>query len=230
MNILLPEGRYLSLEVTDTGKGILPDHLGKIFLPFFSTKSPGEGTGLGLSVSHGIISAMGGGFQVTSRPGVGTTFKVLLPMTAPVAMGPVDPWEAAPHGQGHILLVDDDELLLEVLHNNLAEMGFRISSFREPEAALQAFLLDPARFQVLVTDYAMPGLSGAQLGEAIWDLDPDFPVILLSGCLDHGQTSDGSGIRNFLACVAKPISPSELVKAILKVLPEMDRRGQEARP
>jgi len=229
MNIILPEGQYLCLEVTDTGKGIPPDHLGKIFLPFFSTKSPEEGTGLGLSVSHGIISAMGGGFQVASRPGVGTSFKVLLPLTAQAAIGPVDAWEAAPHGQGHILLVDDDELLLEVLHNNLTEMGFRISSFREPEAALQAFLLDPARFQVLVTDYAMPGLSGSQLGEAIWNIDPAFPVILLSGCLDHGQTCEGAGIRSFLACVAKPISPSELVKAILKVLPQMDRRGQEAR-
>jgi PAS domain S-box-containing protein len=230
MNILLPEGDYLCLEVTDTGKGIEPNHLDKIFLPFFTTKAAGEGTGLGLSVSHGIVSTMGGGIQVASQPGVGTTFKVFLPILAPGTMVATAGEEEAPRGQGHILLVDDEEALLRVFHSSLAGMGFHISSYRHPEGALRAFLRDPGGFQVLVTDHAMPGLSGVQLAEAVWAVNPAFPVILLTGSPDHGQTPAARGEAGFLACVAKPIGPKDLAKAILQVLPAMNRRNQADRP
>jgi PAS domain S-box-containing protein len=221
MDILLPEGEYLCLEVADTGKGIQPEHLDQIFLPFFTTKGAGEGTGLGLSVSHGIISNLGGGIQVASQPGVGTTFQVFLPVMSAETTVAVAAEEAAPHGEGHILLVDDEEALLRVFHSSLTRMGFRVSSYRQPEGALQAFLRDPAGFQVLVTDYAMPGLSGVQLAEAIWAVNPAFPVILLTGSPDHGQTPADGRENGFLACVAKPIGPKDLARAILRVLPEM---------
>ena len=230
MNILLPEGDYLCLEVTDTGRGIEPEHLDKIFLPFFTTKVAGEGTGLGLSVSHGIISNLGGGLQVTSQSGVGTTFKVFLPVLAAETTAAETGMEAPPQGQGHILLVDDEEALLQVFHSSLAGMGFHLSSYRRPEEALRAFLDDPGGFQVLVTDFAMPGLSGVQLAEAIWAVNPAFPVILLTGSPDHGPTPVAAGETGFLACVAKPIGPKDLAKAILQVLPHLNRPTQTGPP
>ena len=230
MNILLPEGDYLCMEVTDTGRGIAPEHLDQIFLPFFTTKAAGEGTGLGLSVSHGIVSNLGGGIQVTSQPGAGTTFKVFLPVLAAGTTAAEAREEEAPRGQGHILLVDDEEALLRVFHSSLAGLGFHISSYRQPEGALRAFLGDPGGFQVLVTDYAMPGLSGLQLAEAIWAVNPAFPVILLTGSPDHGQNPATEGQKGFRACVAKPIGPRDLAKAILRVLPHLNRRNQSGPP
>ncbi len=123
MNILLPVGEYLCLEVSDTGKGIPPEHLDKVFLPFFTTKPPREGTGLGLSVSHGIVSAMGGGIQVMSQPGTGTTFKVFLPVAAVGELLPRPEDQTTPAGQGRILLVDDEESLLEMLQTSLSSVA-----------------------------------------------------------------------------------------------------------
>jgi PAS domain S-box-containing protein len=231
MNIQLPEGEYLCLEIADTGRGIAPEHLDKIFLPFFTTKSPQEGTGLGLSVTHGIVSAAGGGIQVASQPGAGTTFKVFLPIVA--TNRPTDGLEeeVSPEGQGRILLVDDDPAVLEMLQISLTDLGFQVSAHARAETALQAFWKDPGTFQVLVTDEAMPDLSGAQLARAIWEAKPGFPVILLSGTPELGQASAPNGPSaltgqgGFRACLAKPMSPKVLARTILHVVPEMERRG-----
>jgi signal transduction histidine kinase/ActR/RegA family two-component response regulator len=226
MNILLKEGEYVCLEVTDTGKGIPPEYLDKIFLPFFTTKPPREGTGLGLSVTHGIVSAMKGGIQVASQPGVGTSFKVFLPV-APV--GPVLPSEAEEgtlQGHGHILLVDDEAPLLEMLHASLAGMGFRVSSFCDPELALSAFLTDPAAFQAVLTDHTMPTMSGLQLAEAIWTVQPLLPVILLTGDPELGKTWEVIRHAGFRTCLAKPISPRGIAKALLEAMGAHSEQSQ----
>ncbi len=219
MNILLPEGEYLCLEVRDTGKGIHPDHLDKIFLPFFTTKPPKEGTGLGLSVTHGIVSAMKGGFQVTSQPGAGTCFRVFLPVAPMGSILPDEEEGETPIGHGHILLVDDENSLLEMLHTSLTKMGFQVSSFCDPQAALRAFLLAPAAFDVLVTDHTMPGLSGVQLAEALWAVSPALPAILLSGDPELSRTCEPVRQAKFRACLAKPLSSRDIAKTILQVLP-----------
>jgi PAS domain S-box-containing protein len=221
MNILLAEGEYLCLEVADTGKGIASEHLEKIFLPFFTTKPATEGSGLGLSVTHGIVSSMGGGILVRSQVGVGTSFKVLLPLHS-ASVSPKQEADAPhPRGQGQILLVDDEAPLLEMLHTSLVRMGFQVSSFCEPRAALQAFLKEPSAFQVLVTDHIMPNLSGLQLAEALWAARPSLPAILLSGQPGLDQAGAGMLQAGFRACLTKPMSPSDLAKAILRVVPDM---------
>jgi CheY-like chemotaxis protein len=230
MNILLPAGEYLCLEVADTGKGIDPAHLDQIFLPFFTTKSAGEGTGLGLSVSHGIVSNLGGGIQVTSALGEGTTFKVFLPVATATLAEPEKEPEEPLRGEGRILLVDDEESLLQMLNASLVRMGFQVSSFNQPRLALQAFRQAPGSFRALVTDHTMPGMSGVELAQAIWELNPAFPVILLSGTPDHGQTGVPIGTVGFRACLAKPMSPRDIAKAILKALPGNDQPAQETRP
>jgi DNA-binding NtrC family response regulator len=181
-------------------------------------------------VSHGIVSNLGGGFQVASQPGLGTTFKVFLPVMAAETEVAGAEEEAPPRGQGHILLVDDEEMLLQVFHSSLAGLGFHVSSYRKPEGALRAFRRDPGGFQALVTDYAMPGLSGVQLAEAIWAVNPAFPVILLTGSPDHGQAPAAEGGPGFRACVAKPIGPKDLARAILQALPHLNRRNATGPP
>ena len=218
MNTLLPEGEYLCLEVTDTGRGIPPEHLDKIFLPFFTTKPPQEGTGLGLSVTHGLIGAMRGGIQVTSQPGEGTSFKVYLPLASPgPCLAGSDEGEG-PVGHGHVLLVDDETALLEMLHTSLVKLGFRVSSYRDPQSALRAFLWEPESFQVLVTDLTMPHMSGELLAEAIWAVTPDLPAILLSGDPELEKAVGSVLLAKFRACLIKPMSPKDIAKAILRAL------------
>ena len=226
MNTVLPEGDYLALEVADTGRGIPPDHLDKIFLPFFTTKPPREGTGLGLSVCHGIVVAMGGGFQVSSVANVGTTFMLYLPRVTLRHGTPVQKEEGVPKVHGHLLLVDDEESLLEALHASLTQMGFQVSSYRYPELALSAFLQAPRAFQLMVTDLAMPVMSGAELAQAVWAVDPGFPVILLTGDLESGQVPAKDGKPGFLACLAKPMSPKDIVKVILEQIPDLNGNSQ----
>ncbi len=218
-NILLLEGEYLCLEVTDTGKGIPPENIEKIFLPFFTTKPTREGTGLGLSVTHGIVSSMKGGFQVTSRLGEGTTFRVLLPIADRAELLP-DPVEAVPPvGHGHVLLVDDEENLLGMLEASLTRMGFQVSAHRRPEAALEAFRRNPRAFDALVTDHTMPVLSGLQLAEGVWALRPGFPIILLSGDPEVMKGGDlTAGRSGFKAYLAKPISANAIGTAILEAM------------
>ena len=218
MNISLQEGEYLCLEVADTGRGISPEHLDKIFLPFFTTKPPREGTGLGLSVTHGIVSAAKGGMQVNSQPGVGTSFKVFLPISAKRThvRGAVE--TEAVQGHGHVLLVDDEKSLVDMLESSLSQMGFQVSVFYEPKAALRAFMEHPSAFQIAVTDHAMPAMSGLQLAQAIWALDPAFPVILLTGDPDMEKGGEPLRQAGFRARLAKPMSPRDVAKSIMEAL------------
>jgi FixJ family two-component response regulator len=109
-------------------------------------------------------------------------------------------------------------------------MGFRVSSYPRPELAFQAFLQEPTGFQVLVTDQAMPGMSGAELADAIWAVNPTFPIILLSGDPEHGLTTASTGKPGFIACLAKPMAPRDLARAILQSLPAMNRHTQTGPP
>lgn len=211
----LRPGSYVHLAVTDTGAGISPEIQQRIFEPFFTTRSQGEGTGLGLSVVHGIVKNIGGTIQVTSELGKGSTFEVFLPICAqqqsPLATAPVPV-----RGNGRVLLVDDDRALLEATCASLTDLGYVVSAFHNPIEALNAFRIRPHTFDVLVTDMTMPRLTGDALGAAVRELRPDLPMILVSGFSDL-VTPEQVCANGFAAFLAKPLRPAALAQAIEQI-------------
>jgi PAS domain S-box-containing protein len=179
---VLPGGQYVRLAVRDTGSGIAAHLLDRIFDPFYTTKDIGVGTGLGLSLVHGIVTDLGGGIEVASRVGAGSTFTVYLPwsdtVTAPSAAQPA----AAPGGNGEIiLLVDDEEPLVRLGEEMIAELGYEPVGFTSSSAALAMLRAEPQRFNAVLTDEAMPEMTGSELALEIRKLRPDIPILLMSG-------------------------------------------------
>jgi PAS domain S-box-containing protein len=174
-------GEYVRLAVSDTGLGIEPSLRDRIFDPFFTTKGVGVGTGLGLSLVHGIAADLGGGVNVQSEPGRGTTFEVYLPCSGRVTR--VDPErEALPLGNGEtVMLVDDEEVLVRLGEEMIARLGYEPVGYTSSTEALQAFRADPQRFDVVLSDETMPGMTGSQLVERIRAIRPDIPILLMSG-------------------------------------------------
>ncbi|MBX3621973.1 MAG: response regulator [Rhizobacter sp.] len=180
----LPAGDYLRLRVCDEGAGIAPEALEHIFEPFYTTKQAGEGTGLGLSVVHGIVRAHHGGIAVHSQPGQGSTFDVFFPAVQP---GPERAREAgtppppAP-GQGQLVVyVDDDELMELMVARLLERAGYRVLAFRHPRQALAALVVHGPAVELLVTDFNMPEMSGLELASEARRLHPGLPVLMSSG-------------------------------------------------
>ena len=187
----LAPGPYLRLTCQDNGRGMDAPTLQRIFEPFFTTKPIGSGTGLGLAAVHGIMATHEGGIAVRSEPGQGTTFEVYFPV-APA--GFQSPAEEGANADGsvtvllkqpvvgqHILCVDDEESLVFLLTRLLERRGYRVSGYTDPQAALVALQSDPGSFDLLVTDYNMPELSGLELARAASQLRPDLPIVLASG-------------------------------------------------
>ncbi len=210
-------GSYLKLVVRDTGTGI-PDHVkDRIFDPFFTTKAAGEGTGLGLSVVMGIVEQSGGYITVVSEPGEGSTFTVYFPK---VAVGPVNDMakeEAPQTGSERILFVDDEEALVEVGEDILAELGYEVISRTSSREALELLKSDPARFDLVITDQTMPDLTGVELAREVLILQPDMPIILCTGFshLVDAEAATTAGIRAF---AMKPLTKREIARTIRKVL------------
>ncbi len=180
---LLHLGAYERVTVTDTGTGMDAATLERIFDPFYTTKGVGEGSGLGLSVVHGIMLGHGGAITVTSRPLKGATFSVYFPAAAEIMAEPPMPRMAA-QGVGlreRVLLVDDEESLVLLLTRTLEQLNFRVSGETDPTAALAKFSAHPQDFDVLITDLAMPGMSGFDLVRAIRKIRPALPVIVTTG-------------------------------------------------
>lgn len=178
----LAPGRYVRIRVQDTGSGIAPAVLERIFDPFFTTKEVGVGTGLGLSLVHGIVTELGGGIAVESRPGAGSTFTVLLPrLGQDLRQEPAGPGSVE---QGHgqvVMLVDDEEPLVRLGEELLAGLGYEPVGFSSSLAAHRAFHEDPDRFEALLTDESMPELGGVELARDLLALRPGLPVVVMSG-------------------------------------------------
>ncbi|WP_377155271.1 ATP-binding protein [Roseateles sp. UC29_93] len=215
----LPPGRYAEVRVSDTGTGIAPDVYGRMFDPFFSTKAVGEGTGLGLSVVHSIVADMGGAIDVRTEPGRGSSFALWFPVAgeAPRALRSNDA-EAPPRGDGQTLLIVDDEApLREFAEELLAELGYEPVGFPSAEAALVAFERAPQRFDAVLTDETMPGMSGVELAKRLLARRPGLPVLVMSGY--GGEELEArvaaSGAREL---VRKPLSAAELAQAVSRVL------------
>jgi len=180
----LAAGRYAKLWVQDTGVGMDAATQARIFEPFFTTKPTDQGTGLGLSVVHGIVTAHGGAIRVDSAPGRGTTVRLYLPITdrEPTSPAVPPPLPMAAHGAGqHVLYVDDDEVIVVMIERLLTQAGYRVTSFRDGRAAVDAVLAAPTSFDVVVTDYNMPGFTGMDVARAVHAVRPGLPVVISSG-------------------------------------------------
>jgi PAS domain S-box-containing protein len=213
----LAPGRYVQLRVRDTGQGMDRTTLDHLFEPFFTTKPLGEGTGLGLSVVHGIVTNHGGAIDVESTPGAGTTFTIYLPVAATTPEAAPAPAATDLTGHEHLLVVDDDPAIAQVTKRLLERQGYRVTARTSSPEALELLRADAGQYDAMLTDQTMPGLTGLQLAEAALQLRPDLPIILTSGMEDTPLADQGRalGVREFLV---KPVNTRDLGEAIRRVL------------
>ena len=216
----LPPGRCAHLWVADTGSGIDAQTLPRIFEPFFTTKPVGQGTGLGLSVAHGIVTAHQGVIRAESEPGQGSVMHVYLPLAqaASVVAAAPDAVEPAPHGTGQLVAyVDDDEVMVHVVDRLLQRLGYRTCCFTEAQAALDAIRGRECRPDIVVSDYNMPGLSGLELAAALRSHQATLPVVISSGYIseDVRESAQRIGVR---ALMHKQNTLDELAGVVHRVL------------
>jgi signal transduction histidine kinase/ActR/RegA family two-component response regulator len=214
----LAPGRYVRLVIQDTGPGISAAVLDRIFDPFFTTRPVGEGTGLGLSLVHGIILDLGGAIDVRTAPAVGTRFEVWLPAAAETEKVAAPRNGELPHGRGEtVMIVDDERMLVALTEEMLGGLDYEPVGFASSTAALAAFRAKPERFDAVLTDEAMPGLKGTELAAEIRRLRPAIPIIFMSG---HGgaslAASAAPGGAN--AVLHKPLSRADLAQALAHAL------------
>ena len=206
----LAPGPYVRLSVTDTGVGMSPAVVDRLFEPFFTTKAHG-GTGLGLSVVHGIVRDHDGAVTVKSEPGEGSTFEIYLPAAVEQKRAAPSATGDAPRGQGqHIMYVDDEEALVAVMSRLLPRIGYRCTGYSDPRAALQAFRAAPGSFDAIVTDMAMPNMNGLQFADAVREQRDDIPIAIASG-----NAADVSHSRvDIDAVIQKPVSMDGLARLL----------------
>jgi signal transduction histidine kinase len=213
-------GEYVRLSVADTGSGMDEATRARIFEPFFTTKAIGHGTGLGLATVHGIVTEQGGGIEVRSQPGVGSTFEVYFALDGARIEEANEAKEQTPHrgGRGEvILLVDDEVSLVRLGEEMLAGLGFEPVGFETSERALEAFLADPMRFDLLLSDSVMPEITGLMLAAKIHAIRPALPILLMTA---HSVPMPAPALREagVRAVLKKPIRSRELAAAILPLL------------
>jgi PAS domain S-box-containing protein len=214
----LPPGHYLRLSVSDTGSGMTPEIMARIFDPYFTTKEVGRGTGLGLAVVHGIVQSHGGTITCTSTPGKETTFDIYLPeILSEEAVVRHHEEKSLPMGTERILFVDDEPILVELAKKMLSKLGYTVVTKSSSSEALELFRKDPDKFDLVITDMTMPGMTGDKLAQKFMEIRHDIPIILCSGYSEHisEEKAKKMGIREF---VMKPFEMNELAKTIRKVL------------
>jgi PAS domain S-box-containing protein len=214
----LTPGSYVRLSVGDTGSGIAPGVLERMFDPFFTTKGVGQGTGLGLSLVHGIVTELGGAIDVTTEAGAGTRFSIWLPLTSDAGEPFVPATRELPRGHGEVvMIVDDESPLVTLAEEMLAELGYEPVGFHSSGAALRAFRAEPRRFDLVLTDEAMPDLVGTELASEIRKLQTAVPIILMSG---HGgpQLAKRAAAIGVNEVLHKPLQRRDLADSLARVL------------
>ncbi len=218
-------GRLVELAVRDTGPGIPPEVMDRMFEPFFSTKEVGKGSGMGLATVHGIVHEYGGHVAVVTHPGLGTEFRVLFPPMAvgetAAAAGPASAAQSRlprPALRGRVLVVEDEELVGEFMRELMEGWGLEVTVKTSGLEARDAFAEDVDRFDLVVTDQTMPRLPGLELAKILTRLRPGLPVILYTGYADALSEAEiqASGIR---ALMRKPVEPAELFSLLKAHLP-----------
>jgi CheY-like chemotaxis protein len=213
----LQAARYARIDIVDSGPGMDAAQVERIFDPFFTTKPMGAGTGLGLSLVHGIVLDHGAALEVDSRPGAGTTFSVYLPLTEAEPTQESAPL-AAPTGNGEtILIVDDEESLVRLAEEVLAALGYEPVGCVGPQEALRVFRAAPGRFDAVLTDVIMPEVSGTELIAELRRLRPELPAVLVSGYVgaDLMAAARAAGAQ---AVLTKPLTAADLAHCLAEVL------------
>jgi len=210
-------GLHVRLTVRDTGQGMPPDIVERVYDPFFTTKTAGEGTGIGLSVVHGIVANHGGTITVESRVGCGTTFTIYLPCIPWDMASEVQTEEPLPYGQGRLLFVDDEPALVRLGHAVLTQLGYDVAAYTSSAEALAAFQAAPHHFDLVITDYTMPQMTGDVLTCALRRLRPDIPIILETG-FSHTIDAEQAAALGVDAFLLKPWTVLELARTIAQVL------------
>jgi PAS domain S-box-containing protein len=220
----IPSGHYVKLMVKDNGHGMIPAILERIFDPYFTTKEPGKGTGMGLAMVHGIVKSHGGSIAVESRPERGTIFEVVFPRMEGGRVDAEEHTQALPTGKERILFVDDEELLVDVAQQMLERLGYRVFAHINPVVALQSFLADPQGFDLVITDMTMPSLTGDRLTRQILEVRPDIPVLISTG---YSEAVTEKNVRQMGAqgFLMKPIMLHDLARIIRKTLDDVNGTG-----
>jgi CheY-like chemotaxis protein len=213
-------GRYVVVTLSDTGTGMTPAVMRKIFDPFFSTKAKDEGTGLGLSTTHAIVRSHGGYIDVRSTPGAGSTFEIFLPVDAAASGRSTSPFDARelPRGNGErVLVVDDESSILAITRQTLETFGYRVLTAEDGAQAIGLFAINRSDIAAVITDMMMPVMDGVGLATALRRLDPQVRIVGASG-LDASASPERlaqAGIQHFLA---KPYSADTLLTVLKKAL------------
>jgi PAS domain S-box-containing protein len=210
-------GPHVMLTIKDTGYGIPPDILNRIFDPFFTTKKKGEGTGMGLSVVHGIVKSHSGIITADSSPGKGSTFTVYFPIVEKEAEPDNKTQKHLPTGTESILFIDDEPVLAEIGKNMLERLGYEVIAKTNSVEALEMVKTEPGRFHLVITDLTMPKMAGKELAENLWQIRSDIPIIICTG-FNSQITADKSKEMGFKALIMKPISMEILAEIVRKVL------------
>jgi len=210
-------GAYLELSVKDNGAGIPQKHLERIFDPFFTTKEKGQGTGMGLSVVHGIVKNCGGDITVSSRMSIGTTFHVMLPAANQTEMPRTVLPSTLPRGNERILFIDDEPMQTDLALKILAPLGYDVTAMTDSAAALKLFIDAPDKFDLVITDMYMPKITGKHLAMEILRLRPKMPIILCSGY--SVELVDPTSMQHhFKGHIMKPFLMKEMAETIRSVL------------
>ncbi len=213
----LRRGPHFKLNVRDNGIGMSQETIDRIFEPFFTTKAASDGTGLGLSVVHGLVRSHGGDVVVTSELGVGTEFSIYLPyVDAQTDVAP-EVTDGIASGTEHVLFVDDAQNIAGMVREMLLHLGYRATVETSSTDALEAFSRDPAAFDIVVTDQTMPEMTGMELSARIHDLRAETPIILVSGISETIRDKDKEEV-GITSSLMKPLTISELGGAIRKAL------------
>lgn len=213
----LRPGSFLKLSVSDTGDGIPPDALPKIFNPYFTTKEKGEGTGLGLAVVQGIVKSLNGAVTVDSEVGKGSAFHVYLPTIKRQLANEEEIPKPLPMGNEHILLVDDEQPLVDIGKQMLERLGYKVETRTSSIEALNLFKADPNRFDLVITDIVMPNMTGDKLADKMFEIRPGIPIVLCTGYSEKftRQQASEMGIESFLM---KPLVMQDLATTVRQAL------------
>lgn len=215
----LPPGRYVQLSFSDNGVGMTPEVQANVFEPFFTTKAIGKGTGLGLATVYGIVKQNRGHVEVSSRPGEGTTFRILLPACASLdePSGQRDANADLPRGDETLLLVEDEPAVLQLAREMLTPLGYTILSAASPQEALQFAAPPQGRIDLLVTDVVMPGMGGGELAQRMLALRPGLRLLFISGYPAAMSARDGA-LAEGVHFLPKPYRQADLAKKVREVL------------
>lgn len=213
----LKSGPYVRLTVSDTGHGMDRAVMERIFDPYFTTKEPGEGTGMGLAVVHGAVKSHGGAIAVDSEPGKGTTFHVYFPRMERGGAPEAEAAASIPTGSERILFVDDEKALVDMIKQMIESLGYKVAGRTSSIEALEAFRAQPDKFDLVITDQTMPNMTGEMLARKLLRIRPDIPIILCTGYSESitKEKVKAMGIREL---IMKPVVRSELARIIRDVL------------